>query len=50
MELYEANANQPRFNIMNDANTNLNEVAMYKGILMRFRFNPIIREMMMTGD
>ena len=50
MELYEANTNQPRLNIMNYANTNLDEVAMYKGIPMMYRFNPVIREMMMTGD
>jgi len=50
MELYEANQNQPRLNIMNYANTDLGEVAMYKGIPMRFRFNPVIREMMMTGN
>ena len=49
MELYEANANQPRLNIMNYANTNLDEYAMYKGIPMEFRWNPVIREMMMTG-
>ena len=50
MELYEANQNQPRLNIMNYANTDLGEVALYKGIPMRFRFNPVIREMMMTGN
>ena len=49
MELYEANENQPRLNIMNYANTNLGEVAHYKGIPMEFRWNPVIREMMMTG-
>ena len=50
MELYEANQNLPRLNIKNYANTNLDEVAMYKGIPMMYRFNPVIREMMMTGD
>ena len=50
MELYEANQNQPRLNIMNYANTDLGEVAHYKGIPMEFRFNPVIREMMMTGN
>tara|TARA_B100001057_G_scaffold371294_1_gene375347 strand:- start:455 stop:853 length:399 start_codon:yes stop_codon:yes gene_type:complete len=50
MELYEANQNQPRLNIMNYANTDLGEVAHYKGIPMMYRFNPVIREMMMTGN
>jgi len=50
MELYEANVNQPRLNIMNYANTDLGEVALYKGIPMMYRFNPVIREMMMTGN
>ena len=49
MELYEANQNQPRLNLMNYANTNLDEYAVYKGIPMEFRWNPVIREMMMTG-
>jgi hypothetical protein len=34
---------------MNYANTNLGEVAHYKGIPMLYRWNPVIREMMMTG-
>jgi len=50
MELYEANQNQPRLNIENYNNTTPGEVALYKGIPMRFRFNPVIREMMMTGN
>ena len=50
MELYELNQNQPRLNIMNYANTDLGEVAMYKGIPMMYRFNPVIRNMMMTGN
>jgi len=50
MELYEANVNQPRLNIENYNNTTPGEVALYKGIPMRFRFNPVIREMMMTGN
>ena len=50
MELYELNQNQPRLNIMNYANTDLGEVAMYKGIPMMYRFNPVIREMMKTGN
>ena len=49
MELYEANANQPRLNLDDYNNDDYNEVALYKGIPMRFRFNPVIREMMMTG-
>ena len=50
MELYEANQNQPRLNLENYDNTTPGEVALYKGIPMRFRFNPVIREMMMTGN
>ena len=50
MELYEANQNQPRLNLENYNNTTPGEVALYKGIPMRFRFNPVIREMMMTGN
>ena len=50
MELYEANENQPRLNLENYDNTTPGEVALYKGIPMRFRFNPVIREMMMTGN
>ena len=50
MELYEANQNQPRLNLENYDNTTPGEVALYKGIPMRVRFNPVIREMMMTGN
>jgi len=50
MELYRANENQPRLNLENYNNTTPGEVALYKGIPMRFRFNPVIREMMMTGN
>ena len=50
MELYEANVNQPRLNLEDYNNDDYNEVALYKGIPMRFRFNPVIREMMMTGN
>ena len=50
MELYEANQNQPRLNVENYNNTTTGEVALYKGIPMEFRFNPVIREMMMTGN
>ena len=45
MELYEANQNQPRLNL-----DDYNEVSLFKGIPMMYRFNPVIREMMMTGD
>ena len=50
MELYEANANQPRLNLENYDNTTPGEVALYKCIPMEFRWNPVIREMMMTGN
>ena len=50
MELYEANANQPRLNLDDYNNDDYNEVALYKGIPMMYRFNPVIREMMMTGN
>ena len=50
MELYEANQNQPRLNLDDYDNTTPGEVALYKGIPMRVRFNPVIREMMMTGN
>ena len=50
MELYEANTNQPRLNLDDYNNTTPGEVALYKGIPMRVRFNPVIREMMMTGN
>ena len=49
MELYEANANQPNLNLENYTNDNYNEVALYKGIPMRFRYNPVIRNIMKTG-
>jgi hypothetical protein len=50
MELYRANENQPRLNLENYDNTTPGEVALYKGIPMEFRWNPVIREMMMTGN
>ena len=50
MELYEANQNQPRLYLDDYNNTTPGEVALYKGIPMRVRFNPVIREMMMTGN
>ena len=49
MELYEANTNQPNLNLENYTNDNYNEVALYKGIPMRFRYNPVIRNIMKTG-
>jgi hypothetical protein len=50
MELYEANQNQPRLNLEDYNNTTPGEVALYKGIPMRVRYNAVIREMMMTGN
>ena len=50
MELYEANVNQPRLNLNNYVNDDYNEVSLFKGIPMMYRFNPVIREMMMTGN
>ena len=50
MELYEANANQPRLNLDDYNNDDYNEVALYKGIPMMYRFNPVIRNMMKTGN
>ena len=50
MELYEANANQQGLYLIDYLNDDYNEVAMYKGIPMMYRFNPVIREMMMTGN
>ena len=49
MELYEANANQQGFYLIDYLNDNPNEVSMYKGIPMRFRYNPQIRTLMRTG-
>ena len=49
MELYEANANQQGLYLIDYLNDNPNEVAMYKGIPMRFRYNPQIRTLMKTG-
>ena len=49
MELYEANQNQPRLNLDDYNNTTPGEVALYKGIPMRVRFNPVIRNIMKTG-
>ena len=49
MELYEANAEQQGLYLIDYLNDNPNEVAMYKGIPMRFRYNPQIRTLMRTG-
>ena len=49
MELYEANANQQGLHLIDYLNDDYNEVAMYKGIPMRFRYNPQIRTLMKTG-
>ena len=49
MELYEANANQQGFYLIDYLNDNHNEVSMYKGIPMRYRYNPQIRTLMRTG-
>ena len=49
MELYEANANQPAVRLENYEAGQF-EQAFYKGIPMRFRYNPVIRNLMMTGN
>ena len=49
MELYDANQNQPAF-VLNDYLAPDNEFAMWKGIPMRLRWNPVVRAMMMTGN
>ena len=49
MELYEANQNQPAF-VLNDYLAPDNEFALWKGIPMRLRWNPVVRAMMMTGN
>jgi len=49
MELYEANQEQPAF-VLNDYLAPDNEYAMWKGIPMRLRWNPVVRAMMMTGN
>ena len=50
MDLYVMNENQPRLNLDDYNNTTPGEVALYKGIPMEFRYNPTIRNMMMTGN
>ena len=49
MELYEANTNQPAVRL-EDYEAPYFEQALYKGIPMRVRYNPTIRNMMMTGN
>jgi len=49
MELYEANQEQPAF-VLNDYLAPDNEQALWKGIPMRLRWNPVVRAMMITGN
>ena len=49
MELYELNQNQPAVRL-EDYEAPYFEQALYKGIPMEFRYNPTIRNMMMTGN
>ena len=49
MELYEANQEQPAF-VLNDYLAPDSEYAMWKGIPMRLRWNPVVRAMMITGN
>ena len=49
MELYEANQEQPAF-VLNDYLAPDGEYAMWKGIPMRLRWNPVVRAMMITGN
>jgi len=49
MELYEANQNQEPIRL-EDYEAPYFEQANYKGIPMEFRFNPTIRNLMMTGN
>ena len=48
MELYEANANQPAVRL-EQYEAPYFEAACYKGIPMRYRYNPAIRTLMKTG-
>tara|TARA_R100001082_G_scaffold66511_2_gene37592 strand:- start:7 stop:432 length:426 start_codon:yes stop_codon:yes gene_type:complete len=47
-DLYEANTNQTRLNLQDYVVDN-GEAALFKGIPMKYRWNPVIREAMMTG-
>ena len=49
MELYELNQNQPAVRL-EGYEAPYFEAACYKGIPMRYRFNPTIRNMMKTGN
>ena len=49
MELYELNQNQPAVRL-EQYEAPYFEAACYKGIPMRYRFNPTIRNMMKTGN
>ena len=49
MELYELNQNQPDIRL-EDYEAGYFEQALYKGIPMMYRFNPVIRNMMKTGN
>ena len=49
MELYELNQNQPAIRL-EQYEAPYFEQALYKGIPMMYRFNPVIRNMMKTGN
>ena len=49
MDLYVMNENQPAVRL-EDYEAPYFEQALYKGIPMEFRYNPTIRNMMMTGN
>ena len=49
MDLYRANENQPTIRL-EQYEAPYFEAACYKGIPMRYRFNPTIRNMMKTGN
>lgn len=49
MELYEANQEQPAFDL-EGYEAPYPEQALYKGIPMMYRWNPTIRNMMRTGN
>ena len=49
MELYRLNENQPAVRL-EDYEAPYFEQALYKGIPMEFRYNPTIRNLMMTGN
>ena len=49
MELYELNQNQPAIRL-EQYEAPYFEAAQYKGIPMRYRWNPVIRNLMKTGN